>query len=224
MESLVRQKLVHEWQRRVDAEYCSAAIVSDFLHELIVLGISPDLIIQGANIIKDEVTHAALSYEVASSLSDGAIKNVTIPKEKLRFSQKSHRGLEEIFDFCISFFCCGETVAVPLFEEMLLEASQPKVKRTLTSIIKDEKKHSDFGWNLLEELLNLQHDLLKKRLKSRLPIYCNQIRAKYSSGPSSHSLTREEKSWGLMAPATYSKIVERTVTSTIHPKLEGYCQ
>src|SRR5579883_1834465 len=50
-----------EWLRRVEAEYRSAALTQHLTLWLIQVGASPDLVRAGLRIVRDEMTHAAMS-------------------------------------------------------------------------------------------------------------------------------------------------------------------
>ena len=57
-------RVVQEWQRRIAAEYRSAAITQHLTLLLTQIGASPDLILAGLRIAEDELAHARLSHQV----------------------------------------------------------------------------------------------------------------------------------------------------------------
>ena len=53
-----------QWENRVIAEYCSAAISAELLHWSIQLGLSPDIVWKTEQVTREEITHSELSSQV----------------------------------------------------------------------------------------------------------------------------------------------------------------
>ena len=49
-------------------------------------------------------------------------------------------------------FCLGETVAVPLFSHLRERCTESLPRAALDRILRDEVRHRDFGWDLLDWL------------------------------------------------------------------------
>ena len=60
----VHHRARDEWERRIEAEYRSAAITQNLVLWLIQMGASPDLVHDGLRIVTDEMAHAELSHAV----------------------------------------------------------------------------------------------------------------------------------------------------------------
>ncbi|QQR89589.1 MAG: hypothetical protein IPJ88_15550 [Myxococcales bacterium] len=151
------QRVQKEWSARVTAEYRSAALSAQSLHWLIQLGLSPDTIDLGHRIVRDELDHAADSFDVFQA-AGGKQRSVLDP-HTLHFKQAGKQPLPfQVLDVAASVFCCGETVAVPLFQAMLKQTTAKDARAALKRIVKDEAVHSAFGWSLLDELLELLKD------------------------------------------------------------------
>src|SRR5204862_7882532 len=71
-------------------------------------------------------------------------------------------------------------VAVRLFTRLRKGGTVPVVKRALDRILRDEVFHRDFGWTLLEWLLETaMADDFRRQLKSELPEMLARVRRNY---------------------------------------------
>lgn len=204
------------WARRVVAEYRSAALFSELLHWLITLGVSPDTLEVGVRIVADELAHAELSREVFL-LAGGDEARIPIQQEDLSIRQPAElpvffRALAAVVEIC----CCGETVAVPLFNAIQEGTTQPDAVRVLTRIQKDEAVHRAFGWTTLDELMELAEGPAREFLAPRLAESVRSIQAAYASDV--HACTDEQLSWGLMAPSRYGEIARECAATVIVPR------
>ncbi len=81
-----------EWLRRVEAEYRSAAITHELTLWLIRIAASPDLIVDGLRIVKDELKHAELSHLVYTA--GGGSAPPQIARETLGIARRGKSPLE----------------------------------------------------------------------------------------------------------------------------------
>ncbi|MEX1363688.1 MAG: ferritin-like domain-containing protein, partial [Nannocystaceae bacterium] len=84
-------RVADEWQRRVQAEYTSAAITQELVLWLIRLGAPPDLLTDGLRIVEDELAHAGLSHAVATAA--GATERPALAREHLGLRRHADRPL-----------------------------------------------------------------------------------------------------------------------------------
>lgn len=103
----------------------------------------------------------------------------------------------------------GETVAVPLFRALREGCRVPVARVALDRVLRDEVRHRDFGWALLDALLASPAAELTRAVASRvLADAFGELRAGY--GGDAWSPGDEERAWGLMSHAEYEGIVEMT--------------
>jgi hypothetical protein len=209
-----------EWLRRVEAEYRSAAITQHLTLWLIQIGASPDLVHAGLRIAGDEMTHAAMSHRVFSAAGgEGGPKLV---RESLGLNRHDAEPLEhDVTRVGVEVFCLGETVAVPLFKELREPCSVPSARRALDRILRDEVRHRDFGWTLLEWLL--EHPLAKDVraiIDRELPGWFARIRKSYAPPARGEEpkMSAEERAWGLMPVALYRSSVDKALTRDWGPR------
>jgi len=142
-----------EWQRRVQAEYRSAAITAQLCHWAIAAGLSEELLTIGLRIVGDELAHARLSLDTLEALGGSAEPQ---PVQASLLAEPSDEGiLAALVDSLVRNFLFGETLAVPLFRALRDHASHPAVDPVLTRILRDEAVHRAFGWQALDELVEL---------------------------------------------------------------------
>jgi hypothetical protein len=208
-----------EWLRRVEAEYRSSAITQTLTLWMTQAAVSPDLIAEGLRIAQDELDHAALSMEVF--VAAGGEGMPALPRASLTFPTTPGLSLEEdITLVALEVFCLGETVAVPLFRSLREACEEPVARVALDRILVDEVRHRDFGWALLEWMIELD-GRLRARVSARLPAAFAAVARSYapafSGGP---ALPTEARRWGLMDPDEYAACVTKTFARDWEPRLK----
>ncbi|MBK6519538.1 MAG: ferritin-like domain-containing protein [Polyangiaceae bacterium] len=212
-----------EWARRVEAEYRSASITHHLTLWLIQIGASPDLIDDGLRIVKDELMHASMSHRTL--VAAGGQMTAPIARETLGLKRDEREPLElSAARCCVEVFCLGETVAVPLFKVLREGCTVPAARRTLDRVLRDEVRHRDFGWALLDHLLESPAAAEVRALVAReLPKMFARVHQSYApTGGEKHAaISEEDRSWGLMPIARYREILERTVKRDYAPRFRA---
>lgn len=213
-----------EWLRRVQAEYRSAAITQHLTLWLIQLGASPDLLDAGLRIVKDELVHARLSHRVYTAA--GGKDMPALAQETLGLRRPEQEALWlSVARSGVDVFCLGETVAVPLFKVLRDDCTQPVARRALDRILRDEVRHRDFGWTLLDWLSSLPvKDAVLAMIRAELPRMFVRLRKSYApeGGARRTTMATEDRSWGLMPVARYAEILTRTVERDYVPRFAAH--
>jgi len=216
----------------VIAEYRSAATTHHFTHWLIQAGASPDLIRAGLKIVADELDHAALAAEVCVAAGAGPASSTPIAPASLRLVEPppDHDGfIETILDQTVALYCVGETVAVPLFRMLNQRCDQPTARRALDRVLRDEPRHSRFGWTLLDWALAtepiphtvhyLQNGVanhVDHLLRAYLAILSPNEPAPIESGTTRLlSVTDDERRWGVAAAGDYASVAYRACATVV---------
>jgi hypothetical protein len=208
-----------EWQRRVIAEYGSAAITSDLVGFLLRLGASPTLLHQGLRTADDEVVHAELAFEVLRSAGGGEVE---LGSRALGLELSDELPLAS--SACLAgvrVFCLGETVAVRLFKRLRDGATIEPARRALDRVLGDEVRHRDFGWLLLEWFAG-RADWSKQRalIQARLPGFFGELRRNYEAEDA--PFDEADRAWGLMPAAEYRDALYETLERDYVPRFEEY--
>lgn len=209
-----------EWRCRVQAEYTSAAITQHLGLWLIQLGASPDLIKASLRIVTDELEHARLSH--LAYVRAGGTASPGLAQERLQLRRREGASLQaDVTRVTLSAFCLGETVAVPLFKRLRDGCTVPVARRVLTRVLKDEVRHRDFGWTLLDWLLEQPYaEEVRGVTRAELPQMLGYLATQYGyfAAPTLEGLSPAERAWGLMKVAEYGAIVQRTFTRDWLPR------
>ncbi len=212
-----------EWLRRVEAEYRSAAITQHLTLWLTQIGASPDLVRAGLRIASDEIVHAEMSHHVYGQARGEETPHLA--RETLELCRRAGEPLEhDVARVGVEVFCLGETVAVPLFKELRQECTVPSARRALDRILRDEVRHRDFGWMLLEWLMeHPMADTLRALIVSELPSWFARIRRSYAPSPETNEppVSADERAWGLMPLALYRAAVDKALQRDWEPRFRA---
>jgi hypothetical protein len=202
-----------EWRARIAAEYTSAAITQHLVLWLIQAGAPPDLIDAGLAIVADELAHSRLSHEVY--VAAGGDRPPALDREQLGLARMHARLEDDILRVAVRVFCLGETVAVPLFRHLREPCTQPAAKAALDRILRDEVRHRDFGWDLLDWLLTIDDDV-PARVTAALPAMFDELERSYGArntaiATDDGAMSDADRAWGLAPPREYAEILARTL-------------
>lgn len=207
----------------MEAEYRSAAITHHLTHWLIQIAASPNLIHDGLRIVRDELAHASMSHRTL--VAAGGQITAPIVRETLQLRRNEAEPLElAVARTGVEVFCLGETVAVPLFKVLREGCTVPQARKTLDRVLRDEVRHRDFGWALLDHLLEMPAAPAVRELVTReLPKMFARVYRSYApeGGESASSIPDEDRKWGLMPIARYRQILERAVERDYVPRFDA---
>jgi hypothetical protein len=212
----VSERVRAEWRARIAAEYGSAAITQELTLWLIQLGAPPDLIDAGLAIVADELAHSRLShevYEAAGGREPPAIDRATLALP---------RAERPVLAATVRVFCLGETVAVPLFRHLRERCTEARARAALDRILRDEVRHRDFGWDLLDWCCQVEPDA-PAWVTAQLPAMLADLEAGYGrDNPTvagdDGAITEAERAWGLAPPREYATILAQTIETAFRPR------
>ena len=208
-----------EWSRRTQAEYRSAAIAHHATLWLIQQGAPPDLIRDGLRIVEDELAHSELSAGVMGA-SGGSPAPPVLDAATLTLpgGDDPRRAL---LSAIVRFFCVGETVAVPLFRMLRARATVPVARRALDRVLRDEGRHRQFGWDVLDWLLMNDPDGVARGVSLELPSVLADVRRVYGAADQQArpSLAEEVTAWGLAGRAEYGATLSLALERDVLPRL-----
>jgi hypothetical protein len=209
-----------EWRARIAAEYTSAAITQHLVLWLIQAGAPPDLIDAGLAIVADELVHSRMSHEVY--VAAGGTAPPELDRVRLELQRTSAPLEHDILRTAVRVFCLGETVAVPLFSQLRESCTEPVARGALDRILRDEVRHRDFGWDLLDWLCSLDSSA-PARVTADLPAMMTELDASYGrANPAvagdDGDMTPDERAWGLAPPREYAEILTETIEKDYVPR------
>jgi hypothetical protein len=221
-----------EWLRRVEAEYRSGAHAQHLTLWLMQLGAPPDLLELGLRVVSDEIKHADLSDEVYREA--GGTASPELSRDTLLLRRHENEPLElDVLRSAVEMFCLGETIAVRLFTRLRERCSVPVARRALDRILKDEVGHRDFGWTLLEWLLETpMAGTFRQRVAEELPGMLTRVRRNYGGvaldryGAEAlermgQQLPDSTRAWGVMPVSEYLQAVDETFRRDYAPRFKA---
>ena len=211
-----------EWRRRTQAEYASAAIAHHVTLWLIQLGAPPDLIRDGLRVVDDELAHSELSADVARTAARAAVPPVIEPAAlKLPDAGDPLRSITPVL---IRFFCIGETLAVPLFRMLRERSTVPVSRRALDRVLKDEGRHRQFGWDVLDWLILSAGPRHFEQVKLEVPGMVDAAARAYAACPrptasDEGSFPQDVSTWGMAPRSDYARVVMEALRRDVVPRL-----
>jgi hypothetical protein len=214
----VSQRVRDEWRARIAAEYTSAAITQHLVLWLIQAGAPPDLIDAGLVIVGDELVHSRMSHAVY--VAAGGDQPPAIDRDALGLARTTDELAHDILRVAVRVFCLGETVAVPLFKHMRERCTVAVARDALDRILRDEVRHRDFGWDLLDWLD------MPALVTPQLPGMLAELAASYGTSNPAVSdddghITDDDRAWGLAPPREYAEILTRTIERDFRPRFSA---
>ena len=142
-----------EWARRVQVTIDVSIAQNTWTTAFPDRGLS-EVLRDGLRIVDDELTHAELSHR--TYLAAGGVGAAPLHRSSLFLARDDAEPLElAVGRTAVQVFCLGETVAVRLFKVLREGCSVKPARRALDRVLRDEVRHRDFGWALLDMLLEL---------------------------------------------------------------------
>lgn len=209
-----------EWAARVHAEYRSAAHSARLAHLCIACGLDEDLARRALQVAGEELDHARLSHQVLVALGGGD-EPQAIDAGELLLPPSPDGPLADLVDLAVRGFCLGETFAVPLFAAMRTEARHPRARDVLDRILADEARHRQLGWDMLDALLALDPDGVRRRVQDKLPGWLDAFRQAYRPADEAVPLSDEERAVGLLPAAAYRQAHDRCRAEDIGARLRA---
>lgn len=214
-----------EWLRRVEAEYRSAAITQHLGLWLIQIAAPPDLIADSRRIVGDEMVHAEMSH--VTFVAAGGSEAPKLVRESLALPRSGAPLEHDVLRHGVEVFCLGETIAVRLFKRLRQHCTAPSARRALDRILRDEVRHREFGWTLLEWLLSTPlASELGALLGDELPPMLRRVRKNYGALDAPPARAKDEfsesdRAWGLMPLIEYAEAVEETIVRDYTPRFRA---
>jgi hypothetical protein len=213
-----------EWSARIVAEYMSAAITQHLVLWLMQAVAPRELVEAGLAIVADELAHSRSSEDVY--LAAGGTALPVLEREALGLTRVSRRLEDDILLVGVRVFCLGETVAVPLFRQLRESCTQPVARQALDRILRDEVRHREFGWDLLDWMISLDGAAAVERVREALPAMFRELEDSYGRGNAVVAeddgvISDVERAWGLAPPRAYAEVLARTIERDYRPRFNA---
>jgi hypothetical protein len=142
----LRRRLAAAWLADARMEHASIAAFSRLSLQLMALGAPPRLLAAVHAAALDEVTHAQITFALASACAGTALGPAAFADAA---EMRAVGGLAELARETLLDGCIGETVAACEAGEAARCASDPVVAAALRRIAADETRHAELAWAIL---------------------------------------------------------------------------
>ncbi len=139
------------WKERMVSEHASARVFGELVGAMMRAGLPAEETYRVADMVRQELEHARLCAKVLVAL--GVTPVAELPElAPVPSHEDAVSPLEGVLRNVISIGCCSETVAVALVATERELAGPRALCLVLDQILRDEIKHSRFGWRLVSRL------------------------------------------------------------------------
>jgi hypothetical protein len=149
LDPTLARRLAEHWTEIGLMEHASVAAFARFTLQLLALGAPAELVRESTAAQADEMRHATLAFELATSYGDAPVGPGPLDLSGALESQ----SLEEILRTTIQEGCVGETRAALEAAEAARLTTVPSVKAALEGIARDEGRHAALAWRVVRWLL-----------------------------------------------------------------------
>lgn len=139
-----RAVLAQAWIRDGLLEHASIASFGRFALELLAVGAPASLVELAHKAALDEVQHARIAFELASTYAGTSVGPGAFPFAQGRLDVSHH--LADVAARAVVEGCIGETLASILAAEQASRATIPAVRAALETIAEDEARHAELAW------------------------------------------------------------------------------
>jgi hypothetical protein len=144
--SEARRRLGGAWAADAQLEHASVASFSRLSLELLAFGAPAELIELSHRAALDEVRHSQLCFALASAYAGTELAPSALPMGP---HVALARDLSALVASAVLEGCVGETLAAVQASEQRERASDPAVKRALSTIAEDEARHAELSWRIV---------------------------------------------------------------------------
>jgi hypothetical protein len=158
--------LAAAWAQDGLSEHASVASFARFALELLALGAPPRLVRDLQAAIADELRHARACFDLARRFG-----GVALGPGPLSMPDHAFVRVGDPIATAIGVFdeaCVNESVAACAAAEAAACSNDPEVRRVLSGIAVDERRHAVAGWAALRWLLDSYGELVRQPLRARL--------------------------------------------------------
>ncbi len=212
-----------EWRARTLAEFRSAAVGAELQAWLIRLGFSSDVLQAAHAFVGNELDHADMTWEVYSAVGGGDENLLDGPEGSLVLGQGfGGRTFDRLVLACLDRFCIAETLAAPLFEAMLEEATESAPKQVLQRIVGDLETQTALGWAVLDEAMDLDEKRVDALARKALPAFFGRRERTWGVVPKGwiEGVGPHEQAYGLIPRARYKREFYQAIAEEVLPRLE----
>jgi hypothetical protein len=194
------------WLTDARLEHASVAAFARFSLELMTLGAPASLIEQAHRAALDELEHARLCFELAST-RDARVSAGALALDGVSFRTRMTDIVRAAADEC----CVGESFAAAVAEEALARCVHPGARTALERIAGDEARHAELGFRFVAWAVAQFGAPARRAFNEGIARGLERLRTV-------HSRTTGLEAFGRLSPDAVARIA-RTVSDDLLPPL-----
>ena len=200
-----RETLAVAWSRSARAEHASVPAFARLSLTLVALGAPARLIEAAHRAALDEIQHARLAYALAEAYAGVPVAPGPIA-ELAGAPATTAPDLIELAAESLVDGCLLEGVAAAVAADAATRAKDPAVRRAFALIARDETRHAELAWAVVDWCCDHTDGGLRRRLRRSLA----HVPATVSPPLAPAHLASELAPHGWLDPATWQSHFERT--------------
>jgi hypothetical protein len=202
-----RRAIGEAWLESARAEHASIAAFSLLVLELLAVGAPATLVDEAARAASDEIRHARIAFELASSFLGERVEAGPLDAERSNPSA----DLADVAARAAWEGSVVETLGAALAREQALVTEDPEMRAALESIAEDEARHAELSWKIVAWAVGRGDERVRhaveRALSSPLPPLDRVA-----------STTLEELApYGVLSNERTARVVEHGLRSVVEP-------
>jgi hypothetical protein len=212
LDSATREALTSAWLEDARLEHASVASFARFTLELLALGAPAELVQDAQRAGADEVEHARLCFTLASTYGGRTFG----PGPLSMHGAFGATSLVEAAVHAAREGCVGETLAAIVAAEQLARATDPRVKRALERIARDEAAHAELAWRFVSWAIETGGETVRRAVVTTLERAILGERGRKPSGPLAIDRARFH-AHGRLDPVEQREVELRALREVVEP-------
>jgi hypothetical protein len=207
-------RVARVWQVREQAEHEAAMLFGGLACELAAMGFRESFCEMALRASRDETEHAALCRGVV----DAHARDLAplLPRHRTRLGPPSLSRRQRALYEAVALSCVTETLSVALLLEMRSCVRDPPAQAAVTRIVRDESRHSQIGWAVLE------HERRAADVSWLSPHIGAMLRVALESEEVPALEANDLGSYGILTPSRTQAVAGAVVREVILPGLDRY--
>jgi hypothetical protein len=145
LDAVTRRELARVWQADALEEHASIAAFARFTMLMLSVGAPPELVVASQRASLDEVTHARDCFALAQRYGASAVGPGALDVH----DALGPMSLADLAALTAEEGCVGETLGAALATEQLAYATDPRARRVLARLVRDEARHAELSWRFV---------------------------------------------------------------------------
>lgn len=147
----LRARLAVEWEVRARSEARSLIVFASMLPRFAEMALPLEVSSATSRLLADEARHTELCLQLAGAL--GGRDSLELAPGERSIPDEGLPAHLFVARWTVSMFCIGESSSVGMLEALAAETSDPCSSVVIATLLRDERLHDLFGWDLAARVL-----------------------------------------------------------------------